>query len=206
MGLARTLLGKVTTKAESELPMPFVPFSFLRKRIGSLPGAVLAAALAMALASASGAPVLAQGGPAVAGDYSGMLGPLHIKLHIHAGAHGALSGTLDSPDQGASGIACADFHLEGRNFSFRVPAIEGRWKGTVSDDGSALTGIWNQGTPMTLNFTRDTLAAAAVPPAVDGVWLGTPGAARLAESGLRERFRFTAGAPLPRGECPEDRA
>lgn len=44
---------------------------------------------------------------AVAGDFVGSLvvsgATLHLKLHIHAAADGTLSGTLDSPDQGAAG-------------------------------------------------------------------------------------------------------
>ena len=117
-------------------------------------------------------PVFAQSGPSVAGDYAGVLGgALHVKLHINVDAAGAITGTLDSVDQGAMGIPCADFHLDGQALTFTVPAVHGTWKGTVSADG--LTGTWDQGTPQPLNFTRDTFVAAAKPSAVDGIWLGT---------------------------------
>src|ERR1700679_1356118 len=76
--------------------------------------------------------LLAQQKPAIAGDYAGTLGPLHVKLHLKVDAAGAIAGTLDSPDQGAAGIACADFHLEGEALSFTVPDVHGSWKGTVS--------------------------------------------------------------------------
>jgi D-alanyl-D-alanine-carboxypeptidase/D-alanyl-D-alanine-endopeptidase len=115
----------------------------------------------------------AQQKPNIAGDYVGSLGPLHLKLHLKTGADGALSGSLDSPDQGASNIACSDFHFDGQSLSFAVPAVNGTWKGTVGNQGAVLTGTWNQGTPVPLNFSRDTFLPAATPSVVDGIWLGT---------------------------------
>src|ERR1700723_2018484 len=72
----------------------------------------------------------AQAKPNIAGDYSGNLGPLHVNLHVKVDAAGTVTGTLDSPDQGAVGIPCADFHLDGQALSFTVPAVHGSWKGT----------------------------------------------------------------------------
>jgi CubicO group peptidase (beta-lactamase class C family) len=115
----------------------------------------------------------AQQKPSIAGNYVGSLGPLHLKLHLKTGADGALGGSLDSPDQGALNIACSDFHFDGQSLSFTVPAVNGTWKGTVGQQGAVLTGTWNQGTPVPLNFTRDTFVAAAKPSLVDGIWLGT---------------------------------
>ncbi len=114
----------------------------------------------------------AQPSPAVHGDFVGTLGPLHLKLHITAAADGTLSGTLDSPDQGAAGIPCTDFHVQGRTLSFAVPAVGGTWSGTIENGGATLTGTWSQGSPMPLTFTRDTFVAASKPSAVDGFWLG----------------------------------
>jgi CubicO group peptidase (beta-lactamase class C family) len=88
-------------------------------------------------------------------------------------ADGTLGGSLDSPDQGAAGIPCADFHLQGNALSFAVPAVHGSWQGTVGSDGASLSGTWTQGTPMPLTFTRDTFVAASKPSPVDGFWLGT---------------------------------
>ena len=129
-------------------------------------------ALFLVLAGLPAGPALAQG-PAIQGDYLGTLGPLHLKLHISAAADGTLGATLDSPDQGAAGIACADFHLQGNTLSFTVPAVHASWQGTVGADGSSLSGTWNQGTPMPLTFTRDAFVAASKPSPVDGFWLGT---------------------------------
>jgi serine-type D-Ala-D-Ala carboxypeptidase/endopeptidase len=115
----------------------------------------------------------AQAKPNIAGDYLGTLGPLHVKLHLKVDPSGSVLGTLDSPDQGAVGIPCADFHLDGRALSFTVPAVHGSWKGTVADDDASLSGTWDQGSPTPLNFVRDTFVAAAKPSPVDGIWLGT---------------------------------
>ena len=83
--------------------------------------------------------------PKLVGDYSGMLGPLHLKLHLKTPATGAIEGTLDSVDQGAMGLPGANFHLDGKALSFDVPSVGGKWHGTVSDDGATLTGSWSQG-------------------------------------------------------------
>ena len=115
----------------------------------------------------------AQAAPTIAGDYAGVLGPLHVKLHLKVDAASAITGTLDSPNQGAFGIPCAEFHLDGGALSFSVPAVHGSWKGAVSADGKTLTGTWDQGNPMPLVFTRDSFVPAAKPSRVDGIWLGT---------------------------------
>ena len=95
------------------------------------------------------------------GDYSGVLGPLHLKLHLKAGTGGAVEGTLDSIDQQANGLACANFRLQEKTLSFDVPSVGGKWHGTVSDDGARLTGTWSQGQDMPLLFQRDEAFAAA---------------------------------------------
>ena len=64
-----------------------------------------AAAIASLWLMMSGNPAYAQSSPAVKGDYVGTLaGALALKLHITAAPDGTLSGTLDSPNQGAFGI------------------------------------------------------------------------------------------------------
>ncbi len=82
----------------------------------------------------------AQAAPQISGDYAGTLGPLHLRLHLKTDASGTLSGAMDSPDQGANGLACADFKVQGEALSFSVPIVHGTWKGTVSADAQTLTG------------------------------------------------------------------
>src|SRR5689334_14474795 len=92
--------------------------------------------------------------PKLGGDYSGMLGALHLKLHLKVGANGAPEGMLDSVDQGAMGLPCANFRLEEKVLSFDVPSVGGKWHGTVSEDGAMLNGSWSQGADMPLVFRR----------------------------------------------------
>jgi serine-type D-Ala-D-Ala carboxypeptidase/endopeptidase len=131
---------------------------------------VLAAALIVAFACIS---IRAQSPATVNGDFNGTLGPLSLKLHIKAAPDGSLTGTLDSPNQGANGIPCSDFVIDGNNLSFKVPVVNGTWKGLILDGGASLAGTWSQGRPMPLVFSRDTFVPAAKPSAVDGIWLGT---------------------------------
>ncbi len=104
--------------------------------------------------------------PDFAGVYGGALGPIHIKLHVVTGRDGTLTGTVDSPDQGLSGVPCADFQINGQALSFTVPVVHGTWIGFLSADGTSLTGMWNQGSPLPLNFTR--IAANTASPAANG--------------------------------------
>jgi hypothetical protein len=122
----------------------------IRFGIGMITFLVALAMLALAPLSAS-----AQQNPTIAGDYAGMLGPLHVKLHVKVNVAGKVTGTLDSPDRGAIGIRCTNFHVDGQSVNFIVPAVQGAWKGTVAADGT-LTGTWDQGNSLPLNFARDT--------------------------------------------------
>ena len=143
----------------------------------------------------------AQKKPSIAGDYVGSLGPLHLKLHLKTGAGGALSGSLDSPDQGASNIECSDFHFDGQSLSFTVLAVNGAWKGTVGKQGAVLTGTWNQGTPVPLNFSRDTFLPAAKPLCrgqdMAGDAGGWPAIVANPADGKTLTGTWTQGQPLP---------
>lgn len=110
------------------------------------------------------------------GDYTGSLGPLHLNLHLKAGADGDVTGTLDSPAQGAMGLPCAEVKAVGAHLSFTVPSIPGNasWKGILSADSKTLSGTWTQmGSSMVLDFRRDSFVPADKSSAVDGIWLGT---------------------------------
>src|SRR5579871_6413838 len=101
--------------------------------------AISSLAVAVCMFVTTPATARAQATPAIAGDYAGALGPLHVKLHLKVDTAGAITGALDSPNQGANGIPCADLHLDGQTLSFSVPAVHGSWKGTVSADAKTLT-------------------------------------------------------------------
>ena len=103
------------------------------------------------------------------GHFTGQLGPLTIVLHLEKSSEGHLAGTLDSPNQGASGLLCSDLHIEGQAFSFRVPVVNGRWEGVIEDDGNTLAGTWSQGASLSLVFRRglpEPLPGVSVDPAI----------------------------------------
>jgi hypothetical protein len=116
---------------------------------------MMACLVALAIVALVPSPISAQQSPTIAGDYAGTLGPLHVKLHLKESSSGKVTGTLDSPDRGATGIHCANFHVDGQSVTFTVPALQGMWKGTVATDGT-LTGTWGQGYSLPLNFARET--------------------------------------------------
>ncbi len=126
--------------------------------------------------------------PAIVGDWAGTLtaGPaqLRLVLHITAAKDGALTGTLDSLDQGAIGIPVSSIELRGSQLTLGLPAIGGTYAGTLNKDASEIAGTWSQGQPLELNFKRAQPQAAvpslklAVPSDIDGTWQGslnTPG-------------------------------
>jgi serine-type D-Ala-D-Ala carboxypeptidase/endopeptidase len=134
---------------------------------------------------------VAQEGAKIEGDFAGFLGPLSLKLHIHAAPDGGLSCTLDSETQGALGLACADVHHDGQNLSFSIPSVRGSWKGSVDGAGATLTGTWDQGTPMPLNFSKDIPGASVKASPVDGIWLG---ALAVGTQSLRIQIILTSDA------------
>ncbi len=89
-----------------------------------------------------------------AGEYAGMLGPVHVKLHIVAGPGGSITANVDSPDQNLYALPCSDLSINGQALSFSVPNVRGEWTGVLSADHNSLSGVWKQGSPMALTFTR----------------------------------------------------
>jgi serine-type D-Ala-D-Ala carboxypeptidase/endopeptidase len=94
---------------------------------------------------------------------------LRIQLRLKAGA-GAQSCALDSIDQKAFEIPCGNVQVNGDAVSFDVPAVSGKWSGTLSADGKTLTGTWTQGAPLPLEMEKQATAIEApktVAPAFD---------------------------------------
>lgn len=103
----------------------------------------------------------------VDGDWAGVLQAggvsLRIAFHFHAQPGGTIAGSMDSLDQGAMGISCADVKVEGRKLTLTVPAVHGTYEGTLSAEGKSIAGTWSQGKPLELNLTR-TVEKPAEPP------------------------------------------
>ncbi len=90
----------------------------------------------------------------VVGDYTGTQGQLHFRLRIQTNSAGSLICFMDIVDQDAFGIPCTQLALSGAQFSFAVPDVQGTYKGSISTDGDAITGTWDQGLPMPLVLIR----------------------------------------------------
>jgi hypothetical protein len=97
----------------------------------------------------------------VTGDYKGTLGslPFHLRLHVRLSSPTTLTGTLDSIDEDAFGVPCAEFVLSGTQFSFTLPSTSDNYKGEISADGNTITGTLTQGGSLPLVFTRIVHAA-----------------------------------------------
>jgi hypothetical protein len=76
-----------------------------------------------------GVSLFGQAGARLAGEYVGMLGPYHVKLHLTADSNGKLTGTADNTDTGPAGMGCENIRAEGTTLSFSVPMAQGNWTG-----------------------------------------------------------------------------
>jgi hypothetical protein len=88
-----------------------------------------------------------------AGDYLAISGAVHVTIHLTQTGD-SVTGTLDSPDFRIAGLPLSDIRISGQNLSFSAPTIKGAWTGFLSEDGNSLSGTWNQGNSVALNFTR----------------------------------------------------
>jgi pimeloyl-ACP methyl ester carboxylesterase len=118
----------------------------------------------------------------IVGDWNGKLtigqAELRLVLHITKAADGSLKATLDSIDQGTSGIPVSAVTLKDSKLDLTVDAVHGTYSGKVNADASEIDGTWTQGGSLELNFHRGVIAMKPVakpakPSDIDGDWLGT---------------------------------
>ncbi|HEV2689722.1 MAG TPA: aspartyl protease family protein [Bryobacteraceae bacterium] len=115
---------------------------------------------------------LAGTGPAVVGDWKGSLdtggGSLKVVIHLLQGKGDSLTGTLDSPDQGATGIEITSVRYQPPELHFEVTRIGSSYDGKISADGSEIAGHWKQGSaalPLSLKRVAGTAAIPREKPA-----------------------------------------
>lgn len=98
--------------------------------------------------------------PAVVGDWNGVLdvgggNSLHIVVHIAQAQDGTLTGTLDSPDQKATGIKISTITYKESALHFECSDIGGSYDGKMSSDKSKISGTWSQnGNSLALNLAH----------------------------------------------------
>jgi pimeloyl-ACP methyl ester carboxylesterase len=92
------------------------------------------------------------------GDWKGTLDAggtkLDLVLHI-SGKEGALGATLDSPDQGATGLPIDSISVTGKSLQFEMKSLGANYEGVFSADGSQIEGQFSQqGVRLPLTFKR----------------------------------------------------
>ena len=112
--------------------------------------------------------VEAAGQDALLGSWSGSLQAggtnLRIVFHIERGDDG-LTATMDSPDQGATGIPVSDVMVTGDSLTLSVGRIGGTYQGILSAEGDTLDGTWTQsGQSFPLILTPASDEETAPPP------------------------------------------
>ena len=77
---------------------------------------------------------------------------MRLVWHIDKQSGGTLSGTLDSPDQGATGIPLDTVTVKDGAFHLQLNRLFASFDGQFSKDHSTITGQWKQG-PVSLPLT-----------------------------------------------------
>ena len=94
------------------------------------------------------------------GDWRGTLdaGAAKLDLVLHVTKKdGALNATLDSPDQGATGLTIDSISVTGKSLRFEMKSLGASYEGVFSADGSQLEGEFSQqGQKLRLTFKRVT--------------------------------------------------
>jgi serine-type D-Ala-D-Ala carboxypeptidase/endopeptidase len=86
---------------------------------------------------------------------------LRVQLRLHQDAAGKWACSLDSLDQGATGIPCTVASAT-NPIDIEVPSVRGKFTGSLT--ANTLDGTWNQGADLPLTLTRQTSALTAVAP------------------------------------------
>ena len=94
----------------------------------------------------------AQQGRDISGIWEGTLHAsvdLRIVFHLAKDSNGNWTGTMDSPDQNATGIPCNGIELKGDSLIVLIPSARGKYLGVTITD-SSISGKWVQGVQLPL--------------------------------------------------------
>src|SRR5437762_7182267 len=100
--------------------------------------------------------------PRVVGTWEGTLdvAKLRLVLHIESSKEGALTGRLDSPDQGATDLPLDSVSVAGDTLRFEMKSFGAMYEGKLASDGDQLTGEFQQGgQALPLSFKRTARTA-----------------------------------------------
>jgi pimeloyl-ACP methyl ester carboxylesterase len=99
---------------------------------------------------------------------------LRLVFHVVEADGGKLSATMDSPDQGATGLSVDSVTRDKTGLVFELKALKGKFEGKLNAEGTEAAGTWTQG-PASLPLTLRKVDAAKAEPAAVGkeeVWEG----------------------------------
>ncbi|MBS1856052.1 MAG: hypothetical protein JST11_11850 [Acidobacteria bacterium] len=96
---------------------------------------------------------------ALEGDWEGVIetggGSIRAVVHFRNQPDQTVKATLDSPDQGAMGLALSDVVQKGSSIEFQFRTAKGAYKGELNKEGTLITGQWTQGgAPVPLNLKK----------------------------------------------------
>jgi pimeloyl-ACP methyl ester carboxylesterase len=117
-------------------------------------------ALFLVLAALSGTPLHAQD---ISGNWQGTLkiGPgMRAILNVVKADTGGWKATFYSIDQSTQGIPVTTITLQDSTLSFSIDLVHCRYEGKLSADGNTISGSWNQGQSLPLDFKRATKETA----------------------------------------------
>ena len=78
------------------------------------------------------------------GTLNGRSQSLRLRFTLTKTGKGEIDGKVDSIDQGANGMPIVGMTLDGDKFHFDLPAVGGKYDGTVSKDRKSISGTWSQ--------------------------------------------------------------
>lgn len=88
---------------------------------------------------------------------------LPIVFHFSKDDSGNISGKWDSPKQNANGLPFSAINVNGDSIDLEIKMIGGSYRGHFVNDDS-ISGIWNQGHEIPLNFSRTSQNGASEKP------------------------------------------
>ncbi|HEX4824296.1 MAG TPA: hypothetical protein VFV19_08265 [Candidatus Polarisedimenticolaceae bacterium] len=97
-------------------------------------------------------------GSELIGDWQGAIdtgnGLLHVVFHLTQDKDGKLTGTMDSPDQKATGITISSISITEQDVQLTIDLCGCKYDGKLDKDKHQIVGVWKQGPaslPLILN-------------------------------------------------------
>jgi len=115
--------------------------------------------IVICIGTALAQPPQAPAGKGIEGDWQGTLragkAELRLVVHITKNPNGLLSATMDSIDEGATGIPITEITFQDSKLTFSADSIQANYEGHANSDLTSINGSWSQaGNNSPLNLKR----------------------------------------------------